>query len=624
MSQEMSRNGGRFSQALDALPPSQQTTATQITQLGMILEVSRSLNSTLDQDTLLNLIIEVATKVTSTEEASILLLDDRTGELHFEAASGAKRAELKAISVPLEGSIAGWIVLHNQSLVVNDTQQDPRHCARADRATRFDTRSILGAPLQVKDRTIGVLEVVNKQGDSPFSRQDLETLESLAAQAAVAIENARLYKDLRDQMQALQKAQTRLVQSEKLAAVGELVAGVAHELNNPLTSIIGYAQILQRSSLDAQSRKDLDRILAQARRATGIVRGLLDFARQRPPEHKPVQINDVLNSTLELLCYELRTHNIECTTNMFPDLPLTMADPHQLQQVFVNLVNNARQAMSDTHGRGQLTITTHLGPSLFNNQQTEAEPVIRVVIQDDGPGIPPGLLPSIFDPFFTTKPEGKGTGLGLSVCHGIVSEHGGHIWAESEPDQTVPNHPGGATFSVELPVVAPETPYQAGELPGPAEHRASLQGASASNREARILVIDDEIDVLDLLIRTLQSESYQVDAVIDGEAALARLAKTDYDLIICDVRMPGLSGLELYQHMHRQQSDLAQRFLFITGDSVSPTTRHFLEETGAPYLVKPFGLAEFTERVSSLLGNHHDVTRLPYIPEAVAAHHRPR
>lgn len=582
------------SQTMDASLVDWSSLMTQVAQLRLILEVSRRLNSTLDLDTLLGLIIKVATEVTSTEAASILLLDELTGELIFEASTNANPAELRATPVPLDGSIAGWIVRHNQALVVNNTDDDPRYFPQIARMTQFQIRSILGTPLQVKDKTIGVLEVLNKCGASPFTRQDVDTLEALAAQAAIAIENARLYKDLHDQMRALQQAQARLVQSEKLAAVGELVAGVAHELNNPLTSIIGFGHLLQQADLDDQSRKDLDRILVQARRAAGIVHGLLDFARQRPPEQKPIQINGVLKSTLELLAYELRTSNIETILNLSPDLPLTMGDPYQLQQVFVNLVNNACQAMHGTNGGGHLTITTQWGKSTLIDQHTNAEPIMRIHIQDDGPGIPFHLLSSIFDPFVTTKPAGQGTGLGLSVCHGIVSEHGGHIWAESQAGQ-------GATFLIELPIIDPDEvsgiPHRSRARPSP----KTPPNTSTTQNEARILVIDDELDLLDFMTRALQREGYAVDTVNDAKRAMACLAETDYKLIICDIRMPGLSGPELYRRVLARTPDLARRFLFVTGDTVSLGTQEFLDEMSVPYLCKPFALADLLDRLNRFL-----------------------
>jgi signal transduction histidine kinase/CheY-like chemotaxis protein len=595
MDQETTCKHNSNSQVLDSPLPSESSAMThQVARLRLILEVSRSLNSTLDLDTLLGLIIKVATEVTSTEAASILLLDESTGELHFEASTNADPVRLRATPVPLESSIAGWIVCNNQPLVVNNTDTDPRYFSQIAHLTQFNVRSILGTPLQVKDKTIGVLEVLNKSSNSHFTQQDIDTLEALAAQAAIAIENARLYKDLHDQMYALQKAQARLVQSEKLAAVGELVAGVAHELNNPLTSIIGFAHLLLQGDLDEQSRKDLDKILVQARRAAGIVYGLLDFARQRPPEQKPIQVNGVLKSTLELLAYELRTSNIECVTNLSLDLPLTMADPYQLQQVFVNLVNNACQAMNNTNGGGHLTITTELGPATFIDRQASAGPAIRVSVQDDGPGIPLQLLSSIFDPFVTTKPEGQGTGLGLSVCHGIITEHGGHIWAESVPDQ-------GATFFVELPVVAPDEIGKAAPRTRPGLPQKTAPDTPTPENRSRILVVDDEPDLLDFMTRALTREGYAVDTVSHAEQAMPRLAKTNYELIICDIRMPGLSGPELYRQVQAQDPDMARRFLFVTGDTVSHGTQEFLDKTGAPYLCKPFTLADLLEQLRRFL-----------------------
>jgi len=326
------------------------------------------------------------------------------------------------------------------------------------------------------------------------------------------------------------------------------------------------------------------------------VRSLLDFARHRPSERRLVQINDILSSTLELLTYELRTHNIEWAIRFSPDLPLTLADPYQLQRVFVNLVHNARQAMSETRGGGHLTLATEAGSSTFVNGQREAAPVIRVIIRDDGPGIPSELLSRIFDPFFTTKPPGEGTGLGLSVCHGIVSEHGGHIWAESGPE--------GATFFVELPAATPEgsPPIEAGNPPSePAADKEKPSPASA-----HILMIDDEVDLLTALTLALRHEGYRVDPVSDGKTALARLTETRYDLILCDVRIPGLDGPEIYRQAKANHPDMGKRIIFITGDTVSVATRHFLEESGAPYLDKPFELADLIEKVSTTLKSSSD------------------
>jgi len=415
-------------------------------------------------------------------------------------------------------------------------------------------------------------------------------------------------------MRALEMAQARLVQSEKLAAIGELVAGVAHELNNPLTLIIGYAELLRRSPVSDETRQDLEKIVAQSRRAAGIVRSLLDFARQRPTERQLVQANDMMTSTLDLLAYELRTHNIERTVRLSPELPLTLADPYQLQQVFINLVNNARQAMSETRGGGHLTITSELGPSSFVNGGQDAEPVIRITVQDDGPGIPSDLLSRIFDPFFTTKSPGEGTGLGLSVCHGIIGDHGGHIWAE--------NRAQGATFFVELPVIQPtissavlpartssETEALWGDAPNGSFNPKPTTLNPSPAETARILLVDDETGTVEVLARILKGQGYQADAATDGKTALLRLAETKYDLVLCDIRMPGLSGPEIYRQLEASDPEMARRIIFITGDIMSSGTRRFLKESGASYLSKPFDLDEFIAKVRVALKDQKlDVT----------------
>jgi PAS domain S-box-containing protein len=552
-------------------------------ELEAIQEASLSLTASLELPQVLDAILHAALNLISAQDAHIFLYD--ADRLTFGAALWMDGRQDTPYVKPRPNGLTYAVARQGESIIVPDLGTHPLF---ADAPPDW-VGAIAGLPLKIGRRVVGVMNIARPEpGD--FSEAQLRALRLLADQAAIAIENARLHEDLQAQLDALRHAQTRLVQSEKLAAIGELVAGVAHELNNPLTSIIGFAQLLQHSQMDDQSQQDLDKIVAQARRAAGIVRGLLDFARQYPPMRKPVQINDVLDSTLDLLAYELRIGSIAWTTHYAPDLPLTMADPQQLQQVFVNLVHNACQAMSAAHGHGHLTITSALDRPAFLNRQHRAQPVIRIIVHDDGPGISYDLMPHIFNPFFTTKPPGEGTGLGLAVCHGIVSEHGGHIWAEAEQAQD--GSPGGATFFVELPVIPPEMPHQAG-MSERTQHPIS-PGA------ARVLVVDDEREILEMVVRALQREGYQVDAASDGETALSRLAETDYDLILCDVRMSGLSGQEVYRQIAAQNLDLARCIIFITGDTVSPATHRFLEETGTSYLGKPFELADLLDKVRSI------------------------
>ncbi len=233
------------------------------------------------------------------------------------------------------------------------------------------------------------------------------------------------------------KRQEQLLITDRLASIGELASGIAHELNNPLTGILGFSQLLLDKDVPEDVKEDLRVISRESQRAASIVKNFLSFARKHPAERKPVQINEVIEGVVKLRAYEQNVHNIEVATQLAPDLPLVLADSFQLQQVFLNIIINAEHFMTKAHGKGTITITTE-----------QAEDVVRISLADDGPGISQENLGHLFDPFFTTKEEGKGTGLGLSICHGIIAEHGGRIYAESELGK-------GATFVIELPVLSP-------------------------------------------------------------------------------------------------------------------------------------------------------------------------
>ncbi|HEY3065724.1 MAG TPA: ATP-binding protein [Methylomirabilota bacterium] len=271
-----------------------------------------------------------------------------------------------------------------------------------------------------------------------------ERLEDVSARERQA--DARL----QEQVESLRRTQEQLAQAEKLSALGHLVAGVAHELNNPLTAILGFAHLLgQRPGVEGDARKELDVIEEQAARAGRIVRNLLLFARSQGPERVPTSLNDVIAKAVELKRYQLTVDTIDIDCILDPSLPITALDPAQMQQVFLNLLNNAHDALR-AGGHGCLTIRT--------SWDRVADRVVAEVA-DDGPGIPADLLPRIFDPFFTTKDVGDGTGLGLSICHGIVAEHGGSITVESRPGE-------GTTFTISLPVVLHALTLDAEALPG--------------------------------------------------------------------------------------------------------------------------------------------------------------
>ena len=234
------------------------------------------------------------------------------------------------------------------------------------------------------------------------------------------------------------RLQEKVYLHSRLASIGELAAGVAHELNNPLTGIIGFSQRLLRKSTDQTINRDLERIYNEAQRAVRVVQNLLAFARRHDLKKQFSDVNEILARALELRAYELRTSNIDLGVELAPDLPKTIADFGEIQEVFLNIIMNAEQAMTEANHGGKLSVNTQ-----------RVKKYIKIRFTDDGPGIPAEKLGKVFDPFFTTRGGRGGTGLGLSVCHSIVAEHGGRIYAESKPGK-------GTTFIVELPVVKEE------------------------------------------------------------------------------------------------------------------------------------------------------------------------
>lgn len=377
---------------------------------------------------------------------------------------------------------------------------------------------------------------------------------------------------------------SKLIQTEKMAALGQLVSGIAHELNNPLTAIMGYGQLLLGHGLAPAQLSEARNIYQEAERARRIVKNLLYFARENNPERTRVDLNEIVERTLALRSYELKVENIVVECDLAKDLPNTMADPFQLQQVVLNLLVNAEQALLQGRGHGRVAIRT----------RRLAAGQIRLEVSDDGPGIPPEIASRIFDPFFTTKPPGVGTGLGLSIVYGIVHQHGGEVTFESRPR-------GGAKFIVELPiVVVPETKRRLADPP------VAVQGSSAS---ARILVVEDEPTVAQLIVDVLTEEGHHVESVLDSQEGLTRLSRSHCDLVICDLRMPRLDGRAFYDALVASGSPVRDRIIFITGDTLAPRTVKFLEEYSLPYLGKPFLVEELKLAVNGLLDKGRSTTQ---------------
>jgi signal transduction histidine kinase len=385
----------------------------------------------------------------------------------------------------------------------------------------------------------------------------------------LARQNERLEERVRERTQ-------RLLQMEKLSAMGQLLAGVAHELNNPLAVVMGQAQLLQHSVGQVSVAARAEKIARSAERCVRIVRNFLALARERPPERARVDLNAVVEEALELLGYELRADGIDLRLDLADGLPALWADPHQLHQVVVNLLTNAQYAMRHGEGLRVLALSTATDAG-----QTH----VRLRVGDTGPGIAPHVQARMFEPFFTTKPTGEGTGLGLSLSKGIVEGHGGSISVDSTPGR-------GAVIEVQLPVV----PLPAGAL------RQAAPAVLPGPRGKRILVVDDEPDVAGFLVELLRFEGHDVDVAANGAEALDKIGERSYHAVLSDTRMPVLDGVGFYREIERRHPELHGRVAFMTGDTLSAEKREFLDRTGAPSLMKPFSLDEVQRVVQRLVG----------------------
>ncbi len=401
-----------------------------------------------------------------------------------------------------------------------------------------------------------------------------------------------IYRDLTAQ----RVFHSKLLQTEKLAALGQMVSGVAHELSNPLTSIMGYAhRLLARQNFPGQT-EEVRQIYQEAERASTILRQLLLNARETLPERRLVSLNQTVQRAMDLQRFSLAAEKIRVEIDLDPALPFVQGDPGHLQQVLMNLVGNARQAIEQHRQGGTIRLRT----------KRIGERRVLLEVADNGPGVPQAILARIFDPFFTTKPAGVGTGLGLAIVLSVVREHGGQVHVLNPPE-------GGAVFQIELPAAAETAQDETVGSPLPGWKNLFPEASEAAVREnrfapafetgksARVLVVEDEPTVARLIADVLEDEGMHVDVLLDGREALDRAARQTFDLVICDMKMPGLDGQHFYKSLERSGNPLRERFLFVTGDIIAAQTREFLERNHLPHVAKPFRVEELTEKVRGVL-----------------------
>ncbi len=386
-----------------------------------VIELSRSLNAVLKLPRLLQIIVDAARELTDCGDSSILLIDRKSGDLFFEAASGTKQEEIQRFVVPMDNSIAGWVVQRGECVVIDDAQQDERHFQRSDIETGFTTRSLIAVPLTVKGRIIGALEALNKADAKSFDEDDVNLLMTLANQAAVAIENARLFQQ------------------------SDLISEMVHELRTPLTAILAYADMLQDPPSEEHRMRFLDTIRSEADRLTTLINDFLDLARLSSGRAKlvrtEVSLENVVDAAVNVVRPQAVESGIRISVHKPGNLPLVRGDEKRIHQVVLNLVSNA---VKYNRAQGKVTVTVGVDP--------EDEGFLRVTVEDTGPGISEKNLANLFEKFFrVADAEGfaQGTGLGLSIAKQIIEVHGGQIHVESQVDV-------GSTFSFTIPIFRQE------------------------------------------------------------------------------------------------------------------------------------------------------------------------
>jgi len=497
---------------------------------------------------------------------------DPTGAIRF---SNARFGQLFGLTAGDLGAMAGFDALHELL------------------AERFRDANGLSAPWKSYVSGLGV----PVRDELELTRPARRVLERFSRPVLDAEGRSVGWFEVYSDVTGERQTQSKTLQTEKMVALGQLVSGIAHELNNPLTAIMGYAQLLLGHGLAPPQLSEAKKVYEEAERARRIVKNLLYFARRNVPERTRVDINEIVQRTVALRSYELKIENIIVEYDLAAGLPQTMADPYQLQQVVLNLLVNAEQALLEERGQGHVWIKTSRSVPRLAHRGGDR---ILLEVSDDGPGIPPDIASRIFDPFFTTKGAGVGTGLGLSIVYGIVHQHGGEVTFENQPGP-------GAKFVVEFPVVA--VPAEAATQTSSRVARRSI-AVSAS----RILVVEDEPTVAQLIVDVLREEGHRVEAVVDSQEGLTRLSRAQYDLVVCDLRMPRLDGPAFYDALVQAGSPIRNRILFTTGDTLAPRSMEFLESRGLPYLAKPFLVEELKLAVNGLLATARKQT-----PEARAA-----
>lgn len=541
-------------------------------ELRVLNKIAVAFNQSFDLNEILQITLSQIVELFSTDTAAVYLLDEETNLMHKKAGHGHRSTwVLENDSFPLPSEFIETIKSERLEIL------GERHSALwPEVVRRFIQEEELTSPLWVilwrKEKILGMLGT-SSRAERKFTTSDESVLVSVGRQLATTIEKIQLYFETRKAYEDLRRTQEQLLQSEKMSAVGQLISGVAHELNNPLTAIIGYTQLLEMETIEERAQEFVQKLHKQALRTQKIVQNLLSFARQHTPQRLHVDLRNLMEDTIALRDYDLKVNNIVVERSFPVTLPSVVADPHQVEQVYLNVINNAADAIMEGARGGRLEIKIH-----YENGFVITE------FHDSGPGVADSKR--VFDPFYTTKGVGKGTGLGLSICYGIVKEHGGEI--------SVQNHPcGGALVQVCFPAAVGEKPMT---------ERERIVARRESKLEGCALLMDDEDAILDLEREVLTAAGLSVSIAGTPDEALELLKQRSFDLVLMDSKMPGsATSIDVFRWIQAQRPEMLPRVVLVLSNVSDPTIRPLADAAKSFCLVKPFEVTDLLAMVRKVL-----------------------
>ncbi len=537
---------------------------------------------------ILSPILESSCTLTGASRGSFVIVDHDERVLRITATYGdGWTDEIRGRTLTVGEGLTGRCARDGQPVLCNDVSHELGYVSFFEHVC-----SELVVPVFIDGSVWGVVNL-DVHNTHAFTEDHLTLMLILAEIAAFAIQQ-------RVETEQHERLQAQLSQTEKLVSLGKIIAGIAHEINNPLTSIVGHAQLLLLGRGGKEDEESLNIILTQSERAASLVHGLLAFARKEASKKQIIGINEIIREVVNLSDPQAKLSDIKFVCDLAPISYPVVANFREIQQVLLNILGNAQDAISrlrKTGGEIHITSARH-------------EDLIHISIQDNGSGIPPEILKQIFDPFFTTKGVGKGTGLGLSIAHSIIAQHGGTLSAESSQGN-------GATFVIKLPmagaIIEPQqsrvTELLRKEIANTQIHAKPLDSmpvilASPATERPHVLVVDDEPHIVSWLTEFLTLLEFDVSTACNGNEALEKVRSHLYQVVVSDLRMPGLDGLEFYASAKTSDLGYSKRFVFITGDLARQETRDFLQKTQCPFLEKPFTLKAVQEAINKVLAAH--------------------